>query len=52
MWILKLDLAFLVGLVAMSFAFPLPKAERWLLVLSIEAVAGRDWIDVYHARGR
>jgi hypothetical protein len=50
--ILKLDSAFLAGLVAFSLALPIPDLERRLLVLAGAALAGRELADMHRARGR
>lgn len=40
---LKLNLAFLVGLAALTFFPPLSGAEHWFLAVSMAVLAGVNW---------
>lgn len=50
--ILKLNLAFLVGLAALAFLLPLSGAERWFLAVSVAVLTGVNWAFLERARGR
>ncbi len=50
--ILKLNLAFLIGLAALALVLPLSGAERWFLVVSVAVLAGINWALLERARGR
>jgi hypothetical protein len=41
--ILKLNLAFLVGLAALSFFLPFSGTERWFLAVPVALLAGVNW---------
>lgn len=50
--ILKLNLAFLIGLAALALVLPLSGAERWFLAVSVAVLAGVNWALLERARGR
>lgn len=50
--ILKAQLVFLVGLVAMAFVLPLSGSERGVVLLSAGALAGLTWAVLDHVGQR
>ena len=48
---LKLSLAFLVGLAALTYFLPLSGAERWFLAVSVAVLAGVNWSLLERAGG-
>ena len=48
---LKLNLAFLVGLVALTFFLPLSGAEHWFVAVSGALLAGVNWSLLERAGG-
>jgi hypothetical protein len=48
---LKLNLAFLVGLAALTFFPPLSGAEHWFLAVSMAVLAGVNWSLLERAGG-
>jgi len=49
--VLKINLAVLVGLAALSFFLPLSGAERWFLAVSVAILAGANWALLERAGG-
>lgn len=49
--VLKLNLAFLVGLMALAFFLPLSGAERWFVAVSVAVLAGVNWALLERAGG-
>ena len=41
--VLRLNLAFLVGLAALSFLLPFSGTERWFLAVPVALLAGVNW---------
>ena len=41
--VLRLNLALLVGLAALSLVLPLSETERWFVAVSAAVLAGIDW---------
>ena len=48
--ILRLNLVFLVGLLALTFFLPLSSQERLFLAPSMAVLAGANWALLEHAR--
>ena len=48
---LKLTLAFLMGLAALTFSLPLSGAEHWFLAVSVAVLAGVNWSLLEHPGG-
>ena len=50
--ILKVELAFLVGLMLMALVLPLSGSERWTVFLAAGVLAGLTWAILDHVRQR